>query len=141
MSHFFCLQIFILEETALGHYLDRDAEERNRRAQPSGPKAKAAPGWQTAGSGRSLGGQVMESEKPRHVTAAERRQNQVAGVSEKKDLMFVVFCYNLQVQEMRQKEQKDALLGKLASSSVEQLKQHWETVRKDRATQNAVLQS
>eukprot|EP00434_Breviolum_minutum_P020167 symbB.v1.2.017784.t1/scaffold1394.1/size200789/7 len=136
----------------LARQLQKEEELNARRARQSGgPKAKAAPnGWQTAGSGRSLGGETAgedlsaEERRLRALEAAERRQNQVAGVSEKK------------VQEMRQKEQKDALLGKLAehyarqklempmglnAASVEQLKQHWETVRKDKGTQNAVLQS
>lgn len=135
----------------LARQLQREEEQNARRARSSaGPKAKAAPGWQTAGSGRSLGGEPTaeanlsaEEKRLRSLEAAERRQNQVAGVSEKK------------VQEMRQKEQKDALLGKLAehyarqklempmglnAASVEQLKQHWETVRKDKGTQNAILQ-
>ncbi|CAK9016456.1 unnamed protein product [Durusdinium trenchii] len=138
----------------LAQKLQREEERRAREARAA-PKPKA--NWQSAGSGRSLGGQgppgelgrdtsTLSAEEKRQLAleAAERRQNQVAGVSEKK------------VQEMRQKEQKDALLGKLAehyarqkldmpmglnAASVEQLKQHWETVRKDRGRDDAILQS
>mmetsp|Transcript_24115 Transcript_24115/g.45537 ORF Transcript_24115/g.45537 Transcript_24115/m.45537 type:complete len:160 (+) Transcript_24115:29-508(+) len=132
-------------------------EERNaRRAAASAPapapaqRERQRSGWQTAGSGRSLGGGdsegaqlTQEERRQKALEAAERRQNQVAGVSEKK------------VQELRQKEQKDALLGKLAehyarqktdmpmglqAASVEQLRQHWDTVRKDRGRDDAILQ-
>ena len=43
-------------------FLSGISQEQNaRRARSSaGPKAKAAPGWQTAGSGRSLGGAGFE---------------------------------------------------------------------------------
>ncbi|CAE7274150.1 ergic3 [Symbiodinium natans] len=145
----------------LARKLQQEEERNARRAAQGaqGAQGGQAPrptssraGWQSAGSGRSLGGTgegeaaqlSPEERRQRALEAAERRQNQIAGVSEKK------------VQEMRNKEQKDALLGKLAehyarqkiempmglhAASVEQLRQHWETVRKDRGREDAVLQS
>ncbi|CAJ1358639.1 unnamed protein product [Effrenium voratum] len=128
-------------------------EERSARASGSGSRPARPqpqrPNWQSAGSGQTLGGDgndaslSPEERRQRALEAAERRQNQVKGVSAEK------------VQEMRLKEQKDALLGKLAehyarqklempmglnAASVEQLKQHWDTVRKDRGREDALLQ-
>eukprot|EP00931_Biecheleriopsis_adriatica_P124318 TRINITY_DN99450_c0_g1_i1.p1 TRINITY_DN99450_c0_g1~~TRINITY_DN99450_c0_g1_i1.p1 ORF type:complete len:157 (-),score=45.53 TRINITY_DN99450_c0_g1_i1:50-520(-) len=135
----------------LAQRLQREEEKRARaegRAAGSTPQ-RSPSDWSTAGAGKKLGGDDSEEvsqlspqeRRQRALEAAEKRQNTVHGVSAEK------------VQEMRAKEQKDALLGKLAehyarqklempmglnAASLEQLKQHWETVRKDKGIEAAL---
>mmetsp|Transcript_52573 Transcript_52573/g.151571 ORF Transcript_52573/g.151571 Transcript_52573/m.151571 type:complete len:158 (+) Transcript_52573:111-584(+) len=96
--------------------------------------------WGASGPGRQLGGSdaaadanlSAEERRLRALEAAERRQNNIPGVSPAK------------AAEMREKQQKQDLLGKLTeyyarrkmempmglnTASVEQLRKHWEQIR------------
>mmetsp|Transcript_56920 Transcript_56920/g.133088 ORF Transcript_56920/g.133088 Transcript_56920/m.133088 type:complete len:319 (-) Transcript_56920:110-1066(-) len=116
-------------------------------AAPLACEINSEPAWETAGDGRSLGDAEVqlsaEELRQKALMAAERRQNQVPGVSEKR------------VREMREKGQKEALLGKLVehyarektempmglhAASVQQLRKHWDNLRKGRGGMDLVLQ-
>jgi len=113
-----------------------------RSGQAGGRQQQA--GWNTAGPGRQLGGggaadvsdaaeqAGAEERRQRALEAAEKRQVNLPGVSQQKAV------------ELREKQQKEELLGKLAeyynkkrmelpmglnSATAEQLKKHWDHVR------------
>mmetsp|Transcript_3846 Transcript_3846/g.7749 ORF Transcript_3846/g.7749 Transcript_3846/m.7749 type:complete len:164 (+) Transcript_3846:88-579(+) len=104
-----------------------------------GAPARPQPTWNSAGTGHSLGGAAdsgeglsAEERRQRALEAAERRQVEVPGVSKQKAV------------ELRERQQKEELLGKLAEhyrkkkmdppmglnmASLEQLRHYWEQVR------------
>jgi len=110
--------------------------------------------WNTAGTGHKLGGGPPDSatwgthgatpdgRRQQALEAAELRQATIPGVSAEK------------AADMRRRQQKDEYLGKLAeyynkkrmdmpmglnAASVEQLKQHWEQIRKGETTADQIL--
>jgi len=111
-------------------------------------------GWNTAGTGHKLGGEppdaatsgthgaTCDGRRQKALEAAERRQATIPGVSAEK------------AADMRRRQQKDEYLGKLtefynkkrmdmpmglSAASVEQLKQHWEQIRKGETTADQIL--
>mmetsp|Transcript_71595 Transcript_71595/g.221082 ORF Transcript_71595/g.221082 Transcript_71595/m.221082 type:complete len:162 (+) Transcript_71595:84-569(+) len=134
-------------------------EEENRRGRAAANSGGGGPGstgtsgprqqsWNSAGAGHSLGGGgealSPEERRQRALEAAERRQDNIAGVSTEK------------AKQMRTKQQKDELLGKLTefyrskklempmglnAASVEQLRTHLDQVKKGQDPTQVLLSS
>mmetsp|Transcript_128226 Transcript_128226/g.208911 ORF Transcript_128226/g.208911 Transcript_128226/m.208911 type:complete len:165 (+) Transcript_128226:112-606(+) len=133
-------------------------EERNARA--AGGQAGGSggtnvlpyrnePNWSNAGAGHTLGGDSKDDlsaaeKRQRALEAAEKRQNTVPGLSQEK------------AAEMREKQMKDELLGKIqefynarkldmpmgmnaATATSAQLKKHWDAIRKGESPEALVL--
>eukprot|EP00929_Paragymnodinium_shiwhaense_P041929 TRINITY_DN2177_c0_g1_i1.p1 TRINITY_DN2177_c0_g1~~TRINITY_DN2177_c0_g1_i1.p1 ORF type:complete len:161 (+),score=57.63 TRINITY_DN2177_c0_g1_i1:119-601(+) len=125
-------------------YARRLQEEEDRREGGGAAQASQPPprkqDWSSAGTGQALGGGAdttadgAEARRQRALEAAEKRQNQVKGISEDK------------VVEMREKQLKAEYLGKISefynsrklempmglnAGSAEQLKRHWDALKKN----------
>jgi len=137
----------------LARQLQRE-EDRNARATGSAaaPKQKQ-PGWDQAGQGQALGGAPgadstanlsAEERRQRVLEAAEKRQNDVKGIAPEK------------VVQMRERAAKDDYLAKiheyyhhrkidmpmgLNAATAEQLKKHWEGLRKGATNTDQVLEA
>eukprot|EP00401_Gymnodinium_catenatum_P070002 CAMPEP_0117473136 /NCGR_PEP_ID=MMETSP0784-20121206/8615_1 /TAXON_ID=39447 /ORGANISM="" /LENGTH=161 /DNA_ID=CAMNT_0005267325 /DNA_START=84 /DNA_END=569 /DNA_ORIENTATION=+ len=130
------------------------AEEDRHTNNRGGSSSGAPPNWAAAGRGNMLGGgsydtlnnDALSAEERRQLAleAAERRQNKVNGISEQK------------VIQMREKQQKDEYLGKIAeyynkkkiempmglnAASAEQLRKHWDGLRKGESVSDMVLET
>merc|ERR1719221_133426 len=122
---------------------DRAGGQQPQRQQRGGEN------WGTAGGGTQLGGGnsgrelTPEEKRQAAVEAAERRQQNLPGLSQEKSM------------ELIERQRKDELLGKLTehyqkqklempmglnAASADQLKKHWDTVRQGDKTA-AVLAS
>mmetsp|Transcript_47104 Transcript_47104/g.132833 ORF Transcript_47104/g.132833 Transcript_47104/m.132833 type:complete len:161 (+) Transcript_47104:78-560(+) len=131
----------VLRDEAFARNLQRQEQQQaalGRGHQGAAPARQ--PGWNSAGAGHALGGgqgggdaAEMSPEERRRMQreAAERRQDDIKGISKEK------------AAEMREKSQKEALLGKIAehynkkrldmpmglnSANVDQLRRHLEHV-------------
>mmetsp|Transcript_121915 Transcript_121915/g.237100 ORF Transcript_121915/g.237100 Transcript_121915/m.237100 type:complete len:161 (+) Transcript_121915:78-560(+) len=125
-------------------YARRLQQQENQRAAQAGGRTgtqERQPAWSSAGTGHSLGGGngsgadanlSPEERRQRALEAAEQRSLNVPGLSREK------------AAELRDKQQREELLGKLTEhytkkrkdppmglnlASLEQLRQHWDAVR------------
>lgn len=113
-----------------------------RAPQPTVVGRQAQPGWSSAGAGHTLGGTAGAQEEGSSLTAEERRQRALEAAQRRQD--NVPGISKQKAAEMREKASKEEYLGKLTehyqkkgmdmpmglnAASAQQLKNHWEQIR------------